>query len=535
MNKGAFQELDAISLLTPHTKLATRPSSFEKLGFDIRNAYRLAYFGRPGPTFVDLPADIIQGTARSFPEEGKDALERLRGAVSSSPSSPKPAGDPATINAVAKLLFQAQAPLIVLGKGAAYSRAEVAIRAFVSQAGIPFLPTPMGKGVVADSHPSNAASARSAALKHADVVLVLGARLNWILHYGEAPKWSPAATLVQVDICPEEIGRNAGSIEYGIVGDIALVVQQLLGVMKSWRWSARPLNPPLPAPMSQSSTYPDVIARQRAKNEATVEAKACLPTESGAPMTYHRVFHIIKKTLDSLSPPENGDIIYVSEGANTMDISRTIFSVEHPRHRLDAGTFATMGVGLGYIIGAYAARTLSSSPAARARAAVAAKAANAATAEAAAAAETTAEDAPRSYRPKKIVAFEGDSAFGFSGMDVETLARYRIPALIFVINNNGIYHADAATRDDWERLQVEDMKETGALRSTGLLWETRYEKLAEMVGGKGHFVRTEQELREATAQGYEERDRVTVVNVMVEPGSGKKVKFAWQGGADSKL
>lgn len=501
LGKGAFQEMDAISLLTPHTKLATRPPFVDRLPFDIRDAYRQAYFGRPGPAFVDLPADIIQGRA-TISEREAPSKNPSGPSVLLSSSAPKPAGDPATIQAVAKLLSKAQAPLIVLGKGAAYSRSEAAIRTFVSQAGIPFLSTPMGKGVVGDAHPSNASSARSVALKHADVVLVLGARLNWILHYGEAPKWSPAATLVQVDICAEEIGRNAGSVDYGIVGDIGLVVHQLLDVLKSWRWTPRPLNPPLPAPMSPSSTYPEVIARQRAKNEANVEAKTCLPTQTNAPMTYQRVFHIIKKTLDSLSPPANGDIIYVSEGANTMDISRTIFTVEHPRHRLDAGTFATMGVGLGYIIGAHTARNLSSSP----------------------------EDTSPS-RHKKIVAFEGDSAFGFSGMDIETLARYRIPALIFVINNNGIYHADASTKDEWERMQKEDIHKPGALRSTGLLWETHYEKLAEMVGGKGHFVRDEQELREATIQGYEERETLTLVNVMVEPGSGREVKFAWQDSA----
>ncbi|KAE8351412.1 hypothetical protein BDV28DRAFT_158779 [Aspergillus coremiiformis] len=483
VTKGAFQEMDAVSFLTPHTKFAVRPSSMDSIPGAVKNAYRTCWYGRPGPTFVDLPADLIQG--KSAPGFRLPAPETLR-----VPFPPKASGDQALILKATHLLKTARAPLLIIGKGAAYARAETGISRLVEQTQIPFLPTPMGKGVIADSHPLNASSARSTALKHADVVLVLGARLNWILHFGEPPKWSPTAKIIQVDICAEEIGRNAGTAELGILGDINLVVDQLLSSLSTWQY----------IPLPTSSPFPSLLAESAKKNEAKAQSAALKSTPPNSPLTYQRAYHIIKSTLNALTPPADGSIIYVSEGANTMDISRSMFPLDHPRQRLDAGTYATMGVGMGYIIAAHEAYN----------------------------------GRPTGQR-KKIVALEGDSAFGFSAMEIETLARYRIPALIFVVNNSGIYHGDAATEGAWMTLQDQTasndtLSEGGSrgLRSTSLLYETRYEMLAAMCGGKGYFVRTEEELEVATREGFGS-DMVTVVNLIVEPGIGKKIGFAWQG------
>ncbi|RAK91197.1 hypothetical protein BO79DRAFT_226336 [Aspergillus costaricaensis CBS 115574] len=503
VTKGAFQELDAISLLTPHTKLAVRASSLDFIPGAVKNAYRTCWYGRPGPTFVDLPADIIQG--KSSPGYRLPQPETLL-----VPSPPKASGDPALILKAAQLLRTARSPLLVIGKGAAYARAELGINQLVDQTQIPFLPTPMGKGVVPDSHPLNASSARSAALKHADVVLILGARLNWILHYGEAPKWNPKAKIIQVDICAEEIGRNAGTAELGILGDIGLVVDQLLSSLSNWKYS--PTSSQSSSSNKPNETFTSILTISANRNELKAQTAALRPTPPNTPLTYQRAYHIIKSTLNTLSPFEQGNIIYVSEGANTMDISRSIFPLNHPRQRLDAGTYATMGVGMGYIVAAHEAYNALPS--------------------------TT------STKPKKIVAFEGDSAFGFSAMEIETLARYRIPALIYVVNNSGIYHGDSVSEDDWRVLQGQTVgndtkaSESGGgggaggtkkgLRSTSLLYETRYEMLATMCGGKGFFVRTEEELERATREGFES-ECVTVVNVIVEPGIGKEIGFAWQG------
>ena len=494
--------MDAVSFLTPHTKLSVRPSGIETVGEAIQNAYRTCWYGRPGTTFVDLPGDMIQGKAPSGFRLPAPASRSL-------PPPPKPSGDPAVVMKVAQLLRSAKAPLVVIGKGSAYARAEPAIRKFIDTTRIPFLPTPMGKGVVPDSHPLNTASARSVALKNADVVLVLGARLNWILHFGEPPKWSPNVKIVQVDLHTEEIGRNAGDASVGIVGDIGLVIDQLQSHLSNWHYQPSPNGP---------SNYPALLAASASKNEASALKKAQQPTPSGSLLTYHRAFQIIKSTLNSLSPPENGNIVYVSEGANTMDVSRSVFSLDHPRQRLDAGTYATMGVGLGYVAAAHAAYNLPSSP-------------------------TSAMP-----QPKKIVALEGDSAFGFSGMEVETLARHRIPALIFVVNNSGIYHGDTMTEPEWREMQDDTVAnqttseaeaQKKGLRSTSLMFETRYEHLAHMCGGKGFFVRTEKELEDATREGFLESERVTVVNVIVDPGIGQSIQFGWQSakdkGAEAKL
>jgi 2-hydroxyacyl-CoA lyase 1 len=141
-------------------------------------------------------------------------------------------------------------------------------------------------------------------------------------------------------------------------------------------------------------------------------------------------------------------------------------------------------------------------------------------------------------RRKKIVALEGDSALGFSAMEIETMQRQKMPILIFVLNNSGVYHGDTATAQDWELLRRQTVSTDGAgldasgarrgLRSTSLWYETRYEKLAEMVGGRGFFVRTEHELEAATREGFREQEKVCVVNVVVEPGLGKSIGFAWQ-------
>lgn len=468
VTKGAFQELDAISLLTPHTKLAVR-TALDSIPQSITNAYRTSWYGRGGTGFVDLPADVIQG-------EGESPAS-----TAPVPRPARAAGDPERIMQVAKLIKAAKAPLVVVGKGAAYAKAEGILREFIDETQIPFLPTPMGKGVLPDSHPSNTGTARSAALKGADLVLVLGARLNWILHFGEEPKWNPKAKFVQVDISAEELGKNSGDASLSIAGDINVVVAQLRNELRNWRYNA---NTP--------HSYVEAIRASAAKNEATA-AKAAKVDK--IPMTYGRAFAVIKEALHKLSPPEDGGVVYVSEGANTMDVSRGVFTVEHPRLRLDAGTYATMGVGLGYAIAAHCAYNLPNP-------------------------EATSGPSPSH---KKIVCLEGDSAFGFSMPEVETMARYNMDILIFVVNNGGVYHGDSTDSDEWLKLQQKtEQGAPGGLRSTSLGWEVGYEKMAEMCGGKGYKVKTPEELERATVEGFKARGPV-VVNIIIEAGQAKKL------------
>lgn len=481
---------------------------------------------------MDLPADLIQGSVEAFQNTQE---------VTPLPEGPRGGADEIRMDEIARVLKKAKAPLVVIGKGAAYAKAEVAIRELVDKSQLPFLPTPMGKGIVADSHPLNAASARSTALKEADVVLVLGARLNWILHFGDPPKWNPSATFIQVDISAAEIGRNRGSASLSVIGDLRIVVPQLIRALGTWSY-----NPSV-------SLYTQHLFAAKARNSRLASEKASVNT---LPMTYARAFSTIERTLQRLSPVDSGGIVYVSEGANTMDISRSIFPVSHPRLRLDAGTHATMGIGLGYAIAAHAAYNSYS-------------------------AEATSGPVGR----KKIVALEGDSAFGFSAMEVETMARYEMDILIFVMNNSGVYHGDSNDAQEWNQLQKstsatwlspthhhppsqssglpfpqndgnnspqlpphhqpqnhpthqnqQSQTPSAGLRSTSLSFETRYEKLAQMTrGGLGYVVRTPEELERATEEGFRSSN-VCVVNVIIEAGErGGKLEFGWQAGGGGKV
>ncbi|KAL8658731.1 MAG: hypothetical protein Q9226_000802 [Calogaya cf. arnoldii] len=494
-SKGAFQELDAVSYLTPHTKSSLRPADLDAIPDAIQNAYRSAFYGRPGPSFVDLPADIIQGAAPSSTALGRASLV---------PLPPKPSAEETTLFKVAQLLKVAKSPLIVIGKGAAYARASESISSLVTRTQIPFLPTPMGKGVLPDSHPLNTASARSTALREADVVLLLGARLNWILHFGSPPKWNASAKFIQIDISADELGRNAADPALAIHGDIATVIPQLQAHLSTWSY-----NP-------ESSPYASRLLAAKEKNLATAAKRAA---DSTLPMTHSSALSAIERTLHSLSPPDDGRIVYVSEGANTMDISRSIFPVSYPRLRLDAGTHATMGVGMGYAIAAQ----------------VAYNGLGAAPGEAA----INVTEAVGKPGKKKIVCLEGDSAFGFSAMEVETMARYGMDILIFVINNGGVYHGDADDEGRWKELQDATLgsgnpgKEEKGLRSTSLSFGTRYEDLANMVGGLGLVARTPEEVEEATKKGWE-CGKVCMVNIIVGKGEGGKLEFGWQASSKQK-
>ena len=250
---------------------------------------------------MDLPADLIKGVV----EDADDVAEAAPVPDAPVPDAPKGGVEEARLFKITQLIKSAKAPLVVIGKGAAYARAEGVIRDLIDKTNLPFLPTPMGKGVVADSHPANTASARSTALREADVVLILGARLNWILHFGDAPQWNPTPQFIQVDISAEEIGRNTGNPELGIIGDISIVVSQLTTALGTWSYQP------------SSSPYIHHLSVAKSTNEAAAASKA---SNAKTPMTTAHALTTIQRTLHSLSPPSDASIVYVSEGANTMDM-----------------------------------------------------------------------------------------------------------------------------------------------------------------------------------------------------------------------
>lgn len=257
------------------------------------------------------------------------------------------------------LLRKAERPLIVFGKGAAYSRAEDSLKKLVETTGIPFLPTPMGKGLLPDNHELAATAARSLAIGGCDVALVVGARLNWLLHFGEPPKWAKDVIFILVDVSKEEIELRKPCV--GLVGDARLVVDLINGEIKDD-----------PFCLGKNHPWVEAVSRKARENVGKMELQLA---KDVVPFNFFTPMRIIRDAILAQGSPAP---ILVSEGANTMDVGRAVLVQNEPRTRLDAGTWGTMGVGLGYCIAAAV-----SSP------------------------------------DRLVVAVEGDSGFGFSAMEVE--------------------------------------------------------------------------------------------------------------------
>uniref|UniRef100_A0AAR2JJS0 2-hydroxyacyl-CoA lyase n=1 Tax=Pygocentrus nattereri TaxID=42514 RepID=A0AAR2JJS0_PYGNA len=447
---GAFQEFPQVEACRLYSKFSARPSSLAMIPAVVEKAVRSSIYGRPGACYIDIPGDMVNA---------KVDRTNVR-FVSCCPSPPASLANSQEISEAVGVLKQAQRPLIIIGKGAAYGRAENEIKELVELSGIPFLPTPMGKGVLPDDHPNCVSAARSRSLLQADVVLLLGARLNWILHFGFPPRFSPNVKVIQVDVCAEELSNNVRAAA-ALLGDVRAVVGQLLESLKSDRWRY------------PSDTEWWITLREKMASNAQISKALAL--HATLPMNYYTAFHNIAELLPK-------DCIIVSEGANTMDIGRTMLLNHFPRHRLDAGTFGTMGVGPGFAI-----------------------------------ASAVLEKSQETGR--RVVCVEGDSAFGFSGMEVETMCRYKLPVIIIVINNNGIY--SGVDPETWKQMEkMGDM--TTVAPPVTLLPEARYEQVMCAFGGCGYLVRTVEELRSALQQSLRDTAMPSLLNVLIDPAADRK-------------
>ncbi|KAM4579944.1 2-hydroxyacyl-CoA lyase 1 [Odontesthes bonariensis] len=453
---GAFQEFPQVEACRLYSKFSARPSSLEAIPSVIEKAVRTSIYGRPGAVYVDIAGDMVNA---------KVDRSKVREA-SCCPPPPVSLADHAAVTEAISVLKAAKTPLVIIGKGAAYSRAETVLREFVEISSLPFLPTPMGKGTLPDDHPNCVAAARSRALLQADVILLLGARLNWILHFGMPPRFNPHVKIIQVDLCAEEMGNNVRPA-VALLGDISAIVTQLLTCVRKDGWK-----------------YPyDAVwwSTLKSKMAANEKISKSLALQATLPMNYYTVFHHMSQLLPR-------DCIIVSEGANTMDIGRTMLNNHLPRHRLDAGTFGTMGVGLGFAIAAAAVE----------------KSRN---------------------KGRRVVCVEGDSAFGFSGMEVETMCRYNLPVVIVVVNNNGIY--SGVSPETWKEMtKMGDL--TSIVPPVSLLPEARYDEVMAAFGGRGLLVRTVEELRSALELSLSDWERPSLLNVLIDPSSDRKQQeFPW--------
>ena len=205
---GGFQEERQVQIASPFCKFAHAVEHVHRIPFYVELAVRQSIYGRPGATYLDMPDDIIRG---EVDEEAVHQAATVR-------EPPRMQAMPEEIERALGVLGTAERPLVIVGKGMAWSRAEEEVRAFIERTQLPFLASPMGKGVMDDDHPLSVGAARCHALKEADVIFLLGARLNWIMHFGLPPRFNRDVRIVQLDIAAEAIGNNVPA-EVALVGD----------------------------------------------------------------------------------------------------------------------------------------------------------------------------------------------------------------------------------------------------------------------------------------------------------------------------
>ena len=438
LQQGDYEEMDQLAIAKPLCKAAFRVLHAADIGIGVARAIRAAVSGRPGGVYLDLPAKLFSQVINA--EAGTKSLVKV---IDPAPAQ-LPA--PAAVRRALDVLKGAKHPLIVLGKGAAYAQADEAIRALVEKSGVPFLPMSMAKGLLPDTHPLCAGAARSTVLKDADVVMLIGARLNWLLSHGKGKTWGEphSKKFIQIDIEPKEMDSNV-EIAAPLVGDIGSCVSALLEAMGG-NWPAPPA---------------DWISAVNAKKEENIAKMAPRLMKNTAPMDFHSALGTLRTVIKA-----RPDAILVNEGANTLDLARGVIDMYQPRKRLDVGTWGVMGIGMGYAI--------------------------------AAAIETG----------KPVLAVEGDSAFGFSGMEVETICRYNLPVCTVVFNNNGIYRGT-------------NVNPVGGPdpATTVFVKDARYDKMIEAFGGVGVHVTTPDELARAVSKAMDS-GKPTLINAVIDPAAG---------------
>ncbi len=438
LQQGDYEEMDQLAIARPLCKAAYRVLNAEDIGIGIARAIRASVSGRPGGVYLDLPAKLFAQVMDS--DVGESSLVKVVDAA------PRQLPAPDAIDRALDVLKEAKRPLIILGKGAAYSQADDAIRELIEKSGVPYLAMSMAKGLLPDTHPQSAGAARSLVLKESDVVMLIGARLNWLLSHGKGKSWGDKPKqFIHIDIEPREMDSNV-EIVAPVVGDIGSCVESLLGGIAGIEWT-----PP-------SAAWTKLI---KDKVESNIIRMASRLQNNNIPMDYHGALGSLRTVIK-----ERPETILVNEGANTLDFARSIIDMYQPRKRLDVGTWGVMGVGMGTAI--------------------------------AAAVETG----------NPVLAIEGDSAFGFSGMEIETICRYNLPICVVVFNNGGIYRGT-------------DVNPTGDkdVATTVFVKEARYDKMMEAFGGVGVNVSSPDELSRAVNAAIDSA-KPTLVNAVIDEAAG---------------
>ncbi len=439
LNQGNYEALDQLSIAKPLVKAAYRVNRPEDIPTALVRAYRSAISGRPGGVYLDITTPCLGAVM-----DKAEADKLFFTPVDMCPSMP-PA--PEAVDRAMELIAGAKKPVILIGKGAAYACVEGQLKELVEKTGIPYLPMSMAKGVLPDGGSLSALSCRSTVMSQADVVVLAGARLNWLLSRGHG-KWSPDTKFVQLDIAPEEIDCNR-PIAAPVIGDLTSILNAMIERLPDYKMSMDPQW----VPSLQAET----------KTKAVKFAERLDAAKSASPMNHWTALGAIKPVMDA-----NPDVILVNEGANTLDDTRDTLEMTMPRHRIDCATWAIMGMGMGSAIGAAVATG------------------------------------------KSVVAIEGDSAFGFSGMDFSTICRFKLPVTVVIFNNGGIYNGIGV-----------NLSNNGDPAPTTLDVNARYDKLGEAFGAKSYYVTTPEELSAALTEAIASK-APAMIDVQLAADSGKE-------------
>jgi len=360
---GAFQEANQVAFAAPGCKWTGQVDSAARIGEWVHLALGRAVAGRPGGVYLDFPGEMV---AQGVPE----AQARLRGAR---PEIARPHPDPRAVERVAEMLASAERPLVLVGKGAAWADAGRALARLVDH-GFPYVTSPMGRGVIPDDHANFVNAARSHALRSADAILVVGARMNWIFGFGHSPRYREDVRIAQIDLVAEEFTSGA-EVEIGLVADAEVAVDAISEALAGRRLAV------------SGSPWLAELRRARDENEAKL---ASVLASDAVPINPYR---LVREVRDALPR----DTTLSVDGETIMGICRTLLPSFSARSRLNAGTTGCMGTGVPYAIGAALARP---------------------------------------ERPS--IAVLGDYAFGTALMDVETAARVGAKVVFVVSNNEGI-------------------------------------------------------------------------------------------------
>lgn len=439
MNMGTYEQLDQFNTAKPLVKAAFRCSKAEDIPSAVARAYRAAVSGRPGGVYIDMTTPAL---GQVMNREDAEKLFYTPVDVYAPVAPNKDAVDRAVATIAA-----ARRPAILLGKGAAYAQVDDKIKTLIEKYNIPYLPMSMAKGLMPDDGPLSALSCRSTIMEKADVVIVAGARLNWMLSFGRG-KWNPAIKFVQLDVEPQEIDVNV-PIAAPVVGDMGLALDAILAGLAEAKMNADPAWV--------------ALLQEEAKAKNVKFAQRLDENKNAMPMNHWTALGAIKPILES-----NPDVILVNEGANTLDDTRDAVNMSLPRHRVDCATWAIMGMGMGSAIGAAVATG------------------------------------------KSVVAVEGDSAFGFSGMDFSTICRFNLPVTVVIFNNGGIYNGVGVPLD-----------KTTDPAPTTLDIHARYDKLGDAFGAQTYYVTTPAELSSALTEAIASK-KPCLIDVQLAADSGKE-------------